>query len=266
MSTDAYMVVTGAAAHANVVGLPANVLLYGPGGLGKTTDAVAAFCKDGRCNAFVIPCEDGGLKGPAARGLPVPDHTLQTVKSWTHMQHTINWLANYRQNYTAVIIDGLSTLTNYMYREATETIKTKSKWDIPVWVRNNLFYLREWIRALGLHSVFIGHALPPAVVDGVFHAGSPLMQPKTMINDYYGMLDTILRVDHVLPAATGQLGAPPVPERVYFTGGYAWPEQYAQPHDWRMWRTKNREGCNQAIVPADLGAFLRARQPPYGGL
>lgn len=265
--TPVFNIVTGAAAQANVVGLPANVLLYGPGGMGKTTDAVAAFCKDGRCNAFVIPCEDGGLKGPAARGLPVPDHVEQTVKSWDQMKYTIAWLSQYRQNYSAVIIDGLSTLTNYMYREATETLKgpKSNKWDIPVFVRNNLFYLREWIRALGLHSVFVGHQLQPAVVEGVFHPGSPLMQPKTMIGDYVGLLDTVLRVDYVLPATANPL-VPATPERVYFTGGTAWPEGFQQPGDWRMWRTKNREGCNSAIVPADLGMFLRARKPPYPGL
>lgn len=267
MTAPAFEIVTGAAAQADILGLPANVLLYGTGGLGKTTDAVAAFCKDGRCNAFVIPCEDGGLKGPAARGLPVPDHPRSTVKSWEQMKYTIAWLSQYRQNYSAVIVDGLSTLTNYMYREATETIKPKNKWDIPVFVRNNLFYLREWIRALGLHSVFVGHALPPAVVDGIFYPGSPLMQPKSMINDYYGLVDTVLRVDYVYPA-----GAVPgatvavAPVRAYYTGGEIWNPQFMQPPDYRLWRAKNREGCNNAIVPADLSGFLRSRQPPYGGL
>jgi hypothetical protein len=72
----------------------------------------------------------------------------------------------------------------------------------------------------------------------------------------------VLRVDYIAPP-----GAAPM--RVYYTGGTDWPAELgplSQPPDWRQWRTKNREGCGQAIVPADLGAFLRIRQPPYAGL
>jgi hypothetical protein len=57
--------------------------------------------------------------------------------------------------------------------------------------------------------------------------------------------------------------------RVYYTGGTDWPAELASTPqgDWRMWRTKNREGYAQAIMPADLGGFLRGRSgPPYVGL
>lgn len=257
-------IVTGAAAQANVAGMPANVLMYGPPGVGKTTDAVAAFVQDGHCNAFVIPCEDGGIKAPAARGLPVPDHVRTTVKSWGAMQEAIGWLGQNRQNYTGVIIDGLGTLTSNLYREAQAQFKGTNKYDIPVAVRNSLIMMREWFRLLNLHCVFITHALPPATVDNVFYPGSPLLQPKSMINDYYGLIDSVLRVDYVMTVAPPM--QPATPTRVFFTGGTVWPEGFQQPHDWRYWRTKNREGCNWVIVPADLGAFLRSRQPPYQGL
>lgn len=256
-------IVTGADAHANVVGQPANVLLYGGPGLLKSTDAVQAFTQNGRCNAFCIPCEDGALKGVAARGLPLPDHPKYTVKSWGAMVESIGWLYQHRTNYTACIIDGFSAFSSYIYKEAEEQHRgNKNKFLVPVQVRNCLFQLREWIRGLGLHSVFIAHPLPPAVIDNIFYQGGFALSPKSIVPEYFGQTDTVLRVDHlVLP------GRPAM--RVYWTGGEIWPQElgtFGQPQDWRNWRAKNREGVAQSVVPADLGAFLRARQPPYWGI
>lgn len=251
-------IVTGAAAQQNVASLPANVMLYGGPGLAKTSDAVGAFVNGNRCNAFFIPCEDGGIKGPAHRGYPIPDHAKETVKSWGALAETISWVAQHRSNYTGVIIDGLGTLTNNLYQEATATVKTKNKYDIPMAVRTCLITLREWIRQLGLHAVYTTHGLAPAVVEGEFHRGGPLMQPKTMIQNYFGLIDTVMRVDYVQVAPM----APPT--RVYFTGGMEWPAAVqVAPPDWRKWDTKNRENVTAAIVPADLGAFLRGVNPPY---
>lgn len=256
-------IVTGAAAQTNVANLPANVMIYGGPGTAKTTDACAAFTKDGRCNAFYIPCEDGALKIIAARGMPVPDHPKETVKTWQQMVDTIAWLVHHRQNYSAVVVDTVTTLTTNMYKDFEEKNKgNRNKFQTPTDMRTCLFSLREWIRALGLHSVFIAHALTPAVLDGVFHKGGPLLQPKTLIENYFGQIDSVLRVDYVhVP------GRPPV--RVYHTGGEIWPQELGllgQPADQHLWRVKNREGVNQAVVPADLGAFLRSRNPPYAGL
>jgi hypothetical protein len=256
-------IVTGAAAAANVANTPANVLLYGGPGLRKTTDAVDAFTSNGRCHAFHIPCEDGALKTIAALGKPMPDHPKQTVKSWAALCEVIAWLAQNRQNYTAVIIDTLSTLATYMYRDVEAmNVNNKNKFAGPVAMRSMLFNLREWIRMLGLHSVFIAHPLPPVVQEGIFFPGGFEISPKTLIPQYFGLLDTVLRVDWLrMP------GQPAT--RVYYTGGEVWPQQlgtFGMPTDAALWRVKNREGCNQMVVPADLGAFLRARQPPYPGI
>lgn len=256
-------ILTGQDAQANVAGQPCNVMLYGPPGTLKTTDAVAAFIRDGRCNAFVIPCEDGALKPILARGWPVPDHPERTVKTWSDLQETIAWLAPNRQRYTAVIVDTVSTLTTYLLKEAeAQGVGSKNKFAIWSLMRTYLFSLREWIRMLGLHSVFIAHASPPSVADGVFYRGGPLLSPKTMMEQYFGLVDTVLRVDHVAVPGQGV-------SRVYWTGGEVWPQALGMlgiPPDSRAWAVKNREGCAQAVVPADLGAFLRARQPPYAGL
>jgi hypothetical protein len=255
-------IVTGAQAHANVAVQPCNVMLYGAPGTEKTTDAVKAFIKNGRCTAFYIPCEDGALKPILARGLPIPDHPELPVKSWPAMTETIGWLAQHRGNYSAVVVDTLSTFMMYLNKEVEVAKGSKNGYEIWNAMRAALYNIREWIRMLGLHSVFICHGIGPEVKEGIFNKGGPLLAPKTMIEQYYGLVDTVLRVDHL-----HAIGRPPM--RVYWTGGETWPTELSNvvpPPDWRMWRTKNREGCGSALVPADLGAFLRSRTPPYDGL
>jgi hypothetical protein len=253
----------GSQATANVVGEPANLLLYGPPGTCKTTDAVRAFTKDGRCTAFFIGCEDGALKTIAARGMAIPDHVKKPVKTWAEMQETIAWLGQNRDKYSAVIIDTISTLSQYLYRELeAQHSSSKNKFLTPTAMRNYLFFIREWVRMIGLHSVLIGHAMSPVVQEGVFYRGGPLLSPKTMIEQYYGLIDSVIRVDDLIVPGRA-------PMRVYYTGGNEWPTELgplSQPQDLHQWRVKNREGCNAAVVPADLSAFLKSRNPPYAGL
>lgn len=256
-------IASGDSAATNVAAQPANVIIYGPPGVGKTTEAVRAFAKDGRCNAFFIPCEDGALKVIPARGLPVPDHVKQPVKDWAAMVEAMAWLAQNRQHYSGVVIDGLSTWTMYVYKDLEKQHEnSRNKFLIPLKVREYLFLLREWTRQIGLHCVMICHAVAPEMRDGILYRGGPLLAPKSMIEQYAGLVDSVLRLDTLnLPGRE--------PMRVYWTGGEEWPADFGvlnQPPDWRMWRTKNREGCGLAVVPADLGAFLRARRPPYVGL
>jgi hypothetical protein len=256
-------IVTGEQAQTNVASMAANVMLYGLPGLRKTTDAYEAFFKNGRCTAFWISCEDGALKTIAARGYPVPDHPRETVKTWAQMTEVIGWLAQNRGRYTAAVVDSASTLCSYVYKELEQRFAgNRNKFAIPTEMRAALFNLREWFRQIGLHSVFICHAMPPAVLDGVFYPGGPAMTPKTMVDSYFGLIDSVLRVDWLtIPGRA--------PMRVYYTGGEVWPAElgtFGMPADVRAWRVKNREGCNQMVVPADLGAFLRSRVPPYPGL
>lgn len=258
-------IVTGSDAAANVASEPCNIALYGGPGLQKTTDAVAAFCRDGRCNAFVVSCEDGALKPILARNLPVPDHPRRPVKTWQDMYEVLMWLGANKHRYNALIVDTLSTFTTYVAKDLEKQFEgNKNKFAMWAVMRNILFTLREWTRQLQLHAAFICHTMAPEVKDGVFYPGGPAISPKTMINEYYGLLDTVMRVDYITMPMSN------TPVRVYWTGGTEFPKElgpaFQPPSDWRYWRTKNREGCNQALVPADLGAFLRMRQPPYAGL
>jgi len=255
-------VVSGAAAVANVASECFFLMLYGPPGTQKTTDAVQAFARpDGSNGAFFIPCEDGALKPILARGLAVPDHPREVVRTWEGMCEAVAFAAANRNRYSAVIIDTLSTWTANVYKHLEDTHKgNRNKFAIPLQMRQYLYQMRIGARNLGLHVVMIAHAQPPMYdpETGAFKShGGPLLAPRTAIDLFYGEVDSVLRVDS-LPVLGGR-------QRVYFTGGEEWPPGIV-PADAHLWRAKNREGCGLAVVPADLGAFVRARKPPYSGL
>jgi hypothetical protein len=258
-------IVEGASAVSNVADQPINCILYGGPGMEKTTDAVRMFTtQDGRCTAFFIGCEDGALKPIIARGMPVPAHTRAPVKTWQDMTEVLGWLHQNRGRFNGVIVDTISVFTMYVYKQLEEAFKdNKNKFLIPMTMRNILYYLREWTRHIGLHCVMIGHLAAPESHNNIFYKGGPLLAPRKMMEEYHGLIDTVLRVDRV--AFTP--GQPPT--RVYWTGGERVPDGVSPltiPLDYSYYRTKNREGCADLIVPADLGAFFRARRPPYQGI
>jgi len=256
-------ILEGQDAYAHIAGQPINVMLYGDPGCQKTTDAFSLFANGGGV-PFGVPCEDGAFKILASRGLPIPAQPDCTIKSWPQMQEVFAHLGQTRGRYSGLVLDGMTAFTSYLYNEGEALYKgSKNKFQVPLYVRQCLFMMREWIRMLGIHCVMICHAEPPAVQDGVAYPGGMKLSPRSLIREWYGQLDTVLRVGY-LPS---QIGQPP--QRVYFTGGNDWPEALgpmSQPPDLRYWLTKNREGCSLAAVPADLGGFLRQRQPPYKGI
>lgn len=246
-------IVSGQAAVENVANEPCFLMIYGPPGFGKTTDAVTAFP-----NAFFVQCEEGALKPILARGFAVPDHTQEVVKTYEQLAECVAYVAQSRK-YSAIIIDTLTTWTGGMYRYLQAHLKTRNNWDIPVALRNMLFQLREYARSLGVHVVLIAHPKPPYHDDkGVFHKGSPLLQPSSAPDIFIPVVDTVLRIDNCNIAGKTQ--------RVYFTGGPDWPDGVMKPADADLWWAKNREGVRWAVVPADLKAFLQMRTPPYRGL
>jgi len=257
---------TPAEAQAAYAAQPANIVIYGPPGSLKTTDVADAFTTGGVCRAFFIPCEDGALKTIVRRGLPMPGCILdaetrqpRAVKSWPEFEEVMKLLVELRMSgrcpYTAIAVDTLSTLTGYLYKHAQVAYKN---WDIPNYVRNCMFTVREWARHIGLHCVLIAHASRPTIDEkGIFWPGGPLLSPKTMAEQFHGLVDTVLRVDHLRSP-----GKPTV--RVYWTGGPDWPPEIGPPpSDAAQWRAKNRDGVRWTVVPADLRAYLLMSNPPY---
>jgi len=284
-----FVPVSGDDAAQRLLALPANVCVYGPPGTRKTTLTAQAFVDAARGvnRSWFIQCEDGALKpvgALASRGMPVPSYAVdpqtgepKTVKCWADYVEQMSWLFELRRAgqcpFTAVVMDTVSTFTEYLHREFSApggmgavpglpAQNSKNKYAIWIRLRDALFTVREWSRAIGLHSVLIAHEVTPGqrTEEGVIESwiGGPLLQPKTMIERYHGSIDTILRVAR-LPSVPGNAGGD-----VFFTGGTEWPTGYGMPPaDMAKYRTKNRDGINLAVVPADLRAYLLSRQPPY---
>ncbi len=248
-------VVTGdAAASANVAAESMFFMIYGGPGSGKTTDVVQAF---GR-KAFFIQCEPGALKPVLARGIAVPDHTKHVVQTWEDLTAAIAYAGQHRDKYNCCVIDTITTWTACVYKQ----LETKYKgWAIPVAMRNMLLTLRDGARQMGMHVVMIAHALPPKYSETgqLEQKGGPLLTPKSAQGLFVPLVDTMLRSETITAGASSK--------RVYFTGGPTWPSEAGlPPADLHLWHVKNRDGCEAAVVPADLGAYLKARKPPYGGL
>jgi hypothetical protein len=252
-------VLTGQAASMHVADEPCNLLLYGPPGTNKTTDAVQAFTRDGKPRAFFIQCEPGALKPILARGIPVPDHPKTVVSTWEDLVDACTYAGQHRDRYDAVIIDTL-TAWNASVLTILESRGGKNKYLLWTEIRNMLFQLRDGCRALGLHIIYIAHESMPFIDEHTnYHLGGPTLSPKTAIGRFSGGIDTMLRVGYILQGLEIK--------RVYFTGGEAWPNELGlPPPDLLKFRIKNRDGVNAAAVPADLGAYLRMRKPPYKGL
>ena len=257
-------IVSGDAAVANIASEACNLMLYSPPGYGKTTDAVMTWIRDNRCRAFVIQGDPGGLKPILARGLPIPDHTKRVVTTFEEVVEACMFAGSRRDLYDAVIFDGYSSW-NETIVQALESRNYKNKYALWNEIRGYLFAIRNGCRQLGIHVVYIAHERQPWFDEQRnFHPGGPQMAPKTVTQQLVGGVDSILRIGRV----NGQ--------RVYFTGGSEWPVALGAtpPADMWSWYTKNREGVNQAVIPADPGGvwntglrnFLQARRPPYAGV
>lgn len=250
-------IVSGAAAIANVAAQPFNLMLYGGPGVGKTTEAVKTFMVGNECSAFVALADENGLAALPAAGLPIPAHTARPVHTYEDLCEAA--VEADKRGFTGLIVDSLTTWTTVMYPVLQRTLKTNNKWAIPVEMRTKLSDFRDGCRNLGIHVIYVAHAQPPFTDDaGNFNYGGPALTPKTAGALFYPRIDTMLRMDRLLAANRIQ--------RVFYTGGVDWPVGLGpMPSDILMWFQKNREGCNDAVVPADLKGFLSGRQPPYKG-
>lgn len=255
-------IISGEAAAAAIAAEPWNGMLYGGPGVGKTTQAVEAFTRDGRCTAFFVQCEEGALKPILARGSVIPDHPKGgIVVGWDAMYACFEHVHNNRGRYTALIVDNLTAWTaNTEVALKAQGYGKRNGWEIPIMIRDYLITMRRFGRQLGVHIVYLAHAREAYTEDGFAYLGGPALYPKKAASLFYGAVDTMLRA--------GYLQAGNKINRVFYTGGLEWPVEYGMmpPADLLHWFQKNREGVQPAVVPADLGAYLRARRPPYAGL
>lgn len=250
-------IVTGNEALANVANEPFNLGLYGPPGIGKTTEAVKTFVQGNECTAFVAQCDEGALK-PILGKYPMPAHTKKVVTNFSDLCESA--ITAEKGGYSCLIVDSLTTWTTVMYPQIAANLKTNNKWAIPMEMRNMLSQFRDGCRQLGIHVIFIAHAQPPFTDDnGNFNYGTMALTPKTAGALFYPRIDSMLRMESLAVGANIY--------RVFYPGGMQWPSGMGQrPNDLLLWRQKNREGCDWAVVPADLLDFLKQRNPPYKGI
>lgn len=254
-------ILSGPAAAAAVAGEASNLLLYGGPGVGKTTQACDAFYRDGQFTCFAVVCEEGALKPILVKYGHVPDHTTTIIRGWTPLWECVIHVASNRNKYNAMIVDNLTAWTAGTEAELKAAGYGKTNgWQVPIMIRDMLTAFRDACRRLGVHVIYIAHSRDPYTEEGVFYQGGPAMNPKKASNLFYGAVDTMLRAEvmNIQGKAT----------RVYYTGGLEWDMGMLglPPPSWLQFFQKNREGVAQAVVPADLGAYLRARKPPFQGL
>jgi hypothetical protein len=209
-------------------GANAVVAVYGPSGIGKTTDLLYSLP-----NAlFVAP--PGALK-PAHN---VVGHVPDSVEASTIMEATkiVADLAKRNDSkYDAVVVDDFSLLS-----ESTVNTLEKKLSGFKLWggVRDAVLDFRNTARHAGMHVVLTAHESTPRTVNGTFIRGGPKL-PGRLPEDVPTACDLVLR------AAFDQ-------------SRRGWHAVYRCTVDDPQWVTKDRHGVTPDRSPMNVGEILRA--------
>lgn len=207
----------------------ANVVaaLYGPSGLGKTTDLLYSFPN----GLFVAP--PGALK-PAHH---VVGHVPQSVEAHTIMDATkivSDLKKGNPKGFDAVIVDDFSLLA-----ESTVAALEKKHTGFKLWgaVRDAVLDFRDTARHAGLHVVLTAHESAPRTMNGSFIRGGPKL-PGRLPEDVPTACDIVLRATH---DGTRR----------------GWHACYRCTVDDPQWVTKDRHGVTPDRSPMNLAEILR---------
>lgn len=201
--------------------------IYGPSGLGKTTDLIYSF----PCGLFVAP--PGALK-PAYN---VVGHVPQSVEASTIMEAT-KIVADLKKSnpkgFDAVVVDDFSLLA-----ESTVAALEKKHTGFKLWgaVRDTVLDFRDTARHAGLHVVLTAHESAPRTMNGSFIRGGPKL-PGRLPEDVPTACDIVLRAAQ---DATRR----------------GWHACYRCTVDDTQWVTKDRHGVTPDRAPMNLGEILR---------
>ncbi len=207
----------------------ANVVaaLYGPSGLGKTTDLLYSFPN----GLFVAP--PGALK-PAYH---VVGHVPQSVEAQTIMDAT-KIVADLKKSnpkgFDAVVVDDFSLLA-----ESTVAALEKKHTGFKLWgaVRDAVLDFRDTARHAGMHVVLTAHESAPRTMNGSFIRGGPKL-PGRLPEDVPTACDIVLRATH---DGTRR----------------GWHACYRCTVDDPQWVTKDRHGVTPDRSPMNLAEILR---------
>ena len=201
--------------------------IYGPSGLGKTTDLLYSFPN----GLFIAP--PGALK-PAHH---VVGHVPQSVEAATIMDATaiVAKLAKSNpEGFNAVIVDDFSLLS-----ESTVAALEKKHSGFKLWgaVRDAVLAFRDTSRHAGLHVVLTAHESAPRTMNGTFIRGGPRL-PGRLPEDLPTACDIVLR------AAQDSTRR-------------GWHACYRCTVDDTQWVSKDRHGVTPDRAPMNLGEILR---------
>jgi hypothetical protein len=205
-------------------GAKAVVALYGPSGIGKTTDLLYSFPR----GLFVAPI--GALK-PAEKVVgSIPD----SLEATTIMDAIQILKQNGKKDYDAIIVDDFSLLA-----EATIAVLEKKHTGFKLWgaVRDAVLEFRDVARHAGLHVVLTAHESAPRTMNGSFIRGGPKL-PGRLPEDLPTACDLVLRAAH---DSTRR----------------GWHACYRCTIDDPQWVSKDRHGVTPDKAPMNIAEILR---------
>jgi hypothetical protein len=205
-------------------GAKAVVALYGPSGIGKTTDLLYSFPR----GLFVAPI--GALK-PAEKVVgSIPD----SLEATTIMDAIQILKQNGKKDYDAIIVDDFSLLA-----EATIAVLEKKHTGFKLWgaLRDTVLDFRDTARHAGLHVILTAHESTPRTVSGTFIRGGPRL-PGRLPEDLPTACDLVLRA-------------------AYDSTRRGWHACYRCTIDDPQWVTKDRHGVTPDRAPMNVAEILR---------
>lgn len=206
-------------------GASAVVAIYGPSGLGKTTDMLYSFPR----GLFIAP--PGAIK-PAYN---VVGHVPEVAEAATIMEATELVKKHGKSNrFDAIIVDDFSLLA-----ESTVSFLERKYDGFKLWgaIRNEVLEFRNVARHAGMHVVLTAHESSPRTVSGSFIRGGPRL-PGRLPEDVPTVCDLVLR------AAPDQTRK-------------GWHACYRCTIDDPNWVTKDRHGVTPDKAPMNVGEILR---------
>jgi hypothetical protein len=206
-------------------GAKAVVAIYGPSGIGKTTDLLYSFPQ----GLFVAP--PGALK-PAEKVVgSIPDSLeASTIMDATKIVREYGKSAKY----DAIIVDDFSLLS-----ESTIAVLEKKFSGFKLWgaLRDCVLEFRDTARHVGLHVVLTAHESTPRTVSGTFVRGGPRL-PGRLPEDLPTACDLVLRAS-------------------YDNSRRGWHACYRCTIDDPQWVTKDRHGVTPDRAPMNVAEILR---------
>jgi hypothetical protein len=213
---------------------PAVVCVYGPSGMGKTTDTLFSFPMG------LFMALPGALK-PSLRVVGWDPYATGQVVPVADLDAAVAALTKIKPGvFDAVVVDDLSLLAERTMLKL-EAKHANSRSGFAMWneLRDTVIRFREAARACGLHVILNTHERQPETHDGTFFRGGPSLPSKTLTERIPHISDTVLRAC-ADPTSPG-----------------AWKGVYKCESANPQWIMKDRHGCCPPTAPQNIAEIMR---------